>query len=362
MDSLTQLALGALCGEIILSKKIGYKGMLWGAALGTLPDLDIIAYLWLDAADQLRWHRGVSHSLLSIPIAALLIGWLISKVHKGKNVTYLLAFWFVLWAWGTHIFIDCFNTYGTQILAPFSDTLFSFDVMFIIDPLFTLPLVIGLIACLFFDVFSAKRKWVQYLTVGWLCFYFSFAVAMKQAAYRHFVQLFDTTGGSGYKMMTSPTPLNIFAWRGIKVDERGNFHLAYWSLFDSFDKHYTVDEIPSGREFETKFKESKEFKSIEWFANGWHKTYIQPDEPDVIYIALMKIGEMRQGKAENQLKTPAFLWKITKSGGDFTLTRPFKMSKDVKDVGISASLETLFSRVSGGEPDWMKGKWIWELH
>ena len=41
MDSLTQLTFGAACGEAILGKKIGRKAPLWGAVLGTLPDLDV---------------------------------------------------------------------------------------------------------------------------------------------------------------------------------------------------------------------------------------------------------------------------------------------------------------------------------
>ena len=123
MDSLTQASLGALCGEIILGRQLGWKGALLGVLFGTLPDLDIIAYRWLDAAEQLAWHRGISHSLLIIPIAGLLFGWLLSKFIKGEKLTFKRYFWFVTIAWGTHILIDCFNAYGTQVLEPFSDCL-----------------------------------------------------------------------------------------------------------------------------------------------------------------------------------------------------------------------------------------------
>ncbi|NBW94975.1 MAG: metal-dependent hydrolase, partial [Bacteroidetes bacterium] len=43
MDSLTQIALGAAVGEATVGRKAGKKGALWGAALGTLPDLDVVA-------------------------------------------------------------------------------------------------------------------------------------------------------------------------------------------------------------------------------------------------------------------------------------------------------------------------------
>jgi inner membrane protein len=70
MDSITQAALGALCGELVLGKKLGNKGILWGLLFGTLPDLDIIAYPFLTASEQLGWHRGISHSIFMMFVAA----------------------------------------------------------------------------------------------------------------------------------------------------------------------------------------------------------------------------------------------------------------------------------------------------
>ena len=46
MDSLTQVALGSAVGYAVLGNKIGRKAVFWGAALGTLPDLDVFFTLW----------------------------------------------------------------------------------------------------------------------------------------------------------------------------------------------------------------------------------------------------------------------------------------------------------------------------
>ena len=79
MDSITQAALGALCGELVLGKKLGNYGILWGALFGTFPDLDIIAYAFLSASEQLEWHRGLSHSILMVFIATFTFGWFIHR-------------------------------------------------------------------------------------------------------------------------------------------------------------------------------------------------------------------------------------------------------------------------------------------
>ena len=144
MDSITQAALGALCGEMVLGRQLGYKGALWGLLFGTLPDLDIIAYGFLSFSEQLLWHRGVSHSLLAMVVGAFLFGWLLKWIHRERNMSYLRFFTFVFLTWSTHVLIDCFNTYGTQIMEPFHSTRYSISNIAIVDLFFLVPLLLGL--------------------------------------------------------------------------------------------------------------------------------------------------------------------------------------------------------------------------
>ena len=67
MDSLTQLTFGAACGEAVLGKKIGRKALVWGAVLGTLPDLDVFIPLGGPVNDFV-YHRGFSHSLILLAL------------------------------------------------------------------------------------------------------------------------------------------------------------------------------------------------------------------------------------------------------------------------------------------------------
>ncbi|MDE2699638.1 MAG: metal-dependent hydrolase, partial [Gemmatimonadota bacterium] len=141
MDSVTQIALGAAVGEKVLGKKVGNKAPLWGAALGILPDLDVLGAAFLSGTDQLGFHRWISHSLLFAVGGGLGIGWALSKLHRGANWREwsALAFWAIL----THALLDCFTGYGTQLFSPFSNYPVAFGSIFVIDPLYTLPLAIG---------------------------------------------------------------------------------------------------------------------------------------------------------------------------------------------------------------------------
>ena len=147
MDSITQIALGAAVGEAVLGRKIGNKAMLWGAIAGTLPDLDVFVPLG-DVVRDFTYHRSASHSLFMLALATPLLVWLINRIHPGlvehRNRWLLLVYL----AFATHVLLDSFTAYGTQIFWPVSNIPVAWSTIFIIDPLYTLPLLVGVIAAL----------------------------------------------------------------------------------------------------------------------------------------------------------------------------------------------------------------------
>ena len=96
MDSLTQMVLGAAVGEALLGKKIGNRAMVWGAIGGTIPDLDILAYSFMNPIDALAVHRGLSHSIffgILFPwVIALLPNWIYGHYwHKKSGYRWLVT-------------------------------------------------------------------------------------------------------------------------------------------------------------------------------------------------------------------------------------------------------------------------------
>ena len=73
MDSLTQIVLGAACGEAVAGRKLGNRAMLWGAIGGTIPDLDVLAELFCDRMTAMAFHRGFMHSMLFAGLAPWLL-------------------------------------------------------------------------------------------------------------------------------------------------------------------------------------------------------------------------------------------------------------------------------------------------
>lgn len=367
MDSITQATLGALCGELVLGKKLGNKGILWGLFFGTLPDLDIIAYPFLTASEQLIWHRGISHSILMMFAAAALFGWLIHKFYQKKltPISYSRAAWFVFLAWSTHVLIDCFNTYGTMIFEPFSSQRVSINNIFIIDLFFLIPIIIGLFLIMAYGrKNSARRMKIATITTCWLCIYFIASLVIKQIANQHFEKMLAENGIKTQRMMTAPTFSNIFLWRMIADDQDGKtFHTSYWSLFDKNDEQPEILSIKKDHHLEVSFQDSNDLKALTWFTGGWHKTYQYPQEPNTIYIAAINMGEIHIPTENGNELRPAFIWKITKNpDSTYTLGRAFKMSKDGSKF-LKVAIANTAKRALGNTDNWLKGdnKWSWDL-
>lgn len=363
MDSITQATLGALCGELILAKKIGNKGIYWGLLFGTLPDLDILAYPLLSASEQLGWHRGISHSILSIFVATTLFGWLLHTLYKERhiNLTFPRTAAFVFLAWSTHILIDCFNTYGTMILEPFSSQRIAINNIFIIDLFFLIPIIIGLTLAMAIGRKNYRKRFkITTITFAWLTTYFIASLVIKQLANNHFQQLLASKGINQKELMTAPTFSNIFLWRMVAQDADGEtFHISYWSLLDKKEEPPLILSFKKEHHLEKNFKESEDLKAITNFTGGWHKTFIHPQQPNSIYIAALKIGEMQIPHKDYQELRPAFIWVVTKNNdGSYSQSRPFKRSKDGFKHLTAAAASTL-KRATGNTDQWMKGNNVW---
>ena len=144
VDTITHAAVGAALGEWLLGKRLGTRALAGGALIGILPDLDALPLPFCDTAGVLWWHRGPSHSLLfMIAVAVAVAPWL-AKRWKRDKVSKVVAGFFVFAVWGSHVLLDCFTVYGTAVWWPFPLPRVAFNQLFIIDPLFTLPLLVTL--------------------------------------------------------------------------------------------------------------------------------------------------------------------------------------------------------------------------
>ena len=138
MDSVTQAVLGAAIGGAIAPAGQRRKALLVGAALGTLPDLDV-AIDYGDAVANFTFHRGFSHSLFVLPPFAVLLWLALRRWWAPVRDAPLRWLAIIGLALITHPLLDAHTAYGTQLLWPLDSPPVMWATLFIIDPIFALP-------------------------------------------------------------------------------------------------------------------------------------------------------------------------------------------------------------------------------
>jgi len=236
MDSLTQLTFGAACGEAILGKKVGRKALIWGAILGTLPDLDVFIPLG-SPVDDFVYHRGFSHSLFLLTALSPVFAWLITKVHRNTkplfNKWMLLTFVVLIGS----VLLDLFTIYGTQIFWPLDTTPHAVPTLFIIDPLFTLPILIGVSAALFL-----KNHRLNFIGLSLSLAYLIWALGVSVFVNGKMEEKLNEQGVPYSQFISSPAPFTTLLWRTVGIHNDQYFE-TYYSLFDG-DAPLSVNFYP----------------------------------------------------------------------------------------------------------------------
>ncbi len=225
MDSLTQITLGASLGVAVMGRRTAaWKAALWGGVAGLLPDLDVFIDHG-DAVLNMVRHRAESHSLLYLSLLAPVVGWLVDRLHRtGAPWRWTLALWLALF---THPLLDLMTVYGTQVLQPFTDEAYGVGSIFIIDPLYTLPLLVGLVWALIARPGLRANQWAL---VG-SCGYLAWSVLAQAWVLQHARQSLAAAGLPVQQVLVTPAPLQTVLWRVVAMDG-DRFHEGFYSFLD----------------------------------------------------------------------------------------------------------------------------------
>ncbi|MBE0642817.1 MAG: metal-dependent hydrolase [Bacteroidetes bacterium] len=349
MDYFTQAVLGAAVGQATMHRDIGNKAVLWGVLGGVLPDLDMLVNPLFDPVTQLTWHRSVTHGILFAVIASLLLGWLIARVHSGQ-ITFEKTTIFALLALGTHMLIDLFTTYGTQVLAPFSDHAFSFNTLFIIDPLYTLPLLIFLLLSLLPGETRAKlfRNAIG-LTLS--SAYVLVALLLKFSTLTSFEREIERQHIPAQRVTTSATPFNTMLWRCVAETADGYF-IGYRSVFDE-QHEVSFWYVPRNGQLLEAIKDQRAVETLKWFSDGWYS--VSKDEQGLQFNDL-RFGEYDTTSPERDfgLNNPLnlayfFSFRFVETGATEGPDQLTIRQADFRLSGAGAIIDALWKRLKGLE-------------
>jgi inner membrane protein len=311
LDSLTQIALGAAVGEATLGRKVGNRAILWGAVCGTVPDLDVFIPFG-DAVRDFVYHRGFSHSLFVLAMLTPLFAWLIVKFHPHTARYYRGWLLLVYLAFATHVLLDSFTIYGTQIFWPFYTTPMTWGTIFIIDPAYTLPLLIGVTCAL---IAHREKRWGYRMNTAGLVLsslYLAWTVGAKFQVESIAREALAKQGIEYSQLLALPGPFNSVLWRLVVMDDRG-YREGWYSLLDG-TRDIRFSAAPSKPELLQGIEDHWPVQRLRWFTKGFYSvSRVGTDvvitdlrmgwEPE--YVFSFKVGEI--GNPHAQPATPARL-------------------------------------------------------
>ncbi len=343
MDSLTQIVLGAACGEVALGKKIGNKALLFGAIGGTIPDLDVFVGNWLygNEIDAMLFHRGFMHSIVFSVFGAFAFGWLVFKLYdtgKRKQTTtlqdWILLFFLALF---THPILDAFTGYGTQLFAPFSNYRIAFNNIAVVDVFYTLPFLICIIVLMFYKRHNPKRKtWLKRGLVM-SSVYMLLTIGNKFYVNSIFEQSIKDEGISYTRFQTQPSLFTNFLWYGT-VETKDGYYMGYFSNFDSERRIVEWQKIDKQNH---EFANEADIKSLRWFSNDYYNIYETDNENEFIYT------DLRYPLLDpNDPKSSVFSFRIFKDDDRWNM-KPFESPAENKERSLSDVFGPMFKRMKG---------------
>jgi inner membrane protein len=298
----TQLAVGAAVGEAVLGPKVGRKAMVWGAILGTLPDLDVL--IPLDGpVEDFVYHRGFSHSLFLLALISPLVAWLITRIDKDSR-NHFREWWltvFLIFEIG--VLLDLLTVYGTQILWPFDRTPHSWPVFFIIDPLFTLPIVGGALAAWFLSRKSPLGHRLNAAGLVVAMVYTGWAFGVRECVNHTVRHRLDAQEVSHERLVSTPAPFTTFLWRFVGMDGDRYFE-TYYSIFDG-EASLVVDHYSRNLDLLEGLEAHPPVAKLRWFTRGWYAASRVGD--DIV------VSDLRMGSEPNYVFS-FIVAKATESG------------------------------------------------
>ncbi|WP_404365384.1 metal-dependent hydrolase [Marinobacter sp.] len=265
MDSITQAALGAALGGAVAGSVLGRKALLTGALLGTLPDMDVVLD-YGSAVANFTQHRGFSHSLLILVPLAFALAWLGHRWRPDLSQPRWLAFTGLILI--THPLLDCLTTYGTQIFWPFGAPV-ALSSVFIIDPLYTLPLALAILFALW------RPRLTGALGLGLLVstLYLGWSLAAQQMISARVAPALAAEGLSDAPRLIQPMPLTTVLWRITVMAPEERLEIVTGFLDDE-DVPLNIERFPRNRELEEAAAGLEEAQRLIWFTGGflaWHR-------------------------------------------------------------------------------------------
>ena len=269
MDPVSQGLVGSVACQIISNKKKLLVITVISFLSALAPDLDIFIRSENDPILFLEFHRQFTHSLIFIPIGGLLCALFFNLfIPKPLNLPFKHTYIICTLAYGTHGILDAFTSYGTQLLWPFTDERIAWHLISVIDPIFTIPILLLVI------VAAIKNKKIySYIALGWLIIYLSVSYIQQYRATVLIKEVISHRNHAASRLIVKPSFANIIVWKSL-YESNGNYYIdairiVSNSKFISGTKTKKLNIDESFPWLDRKSQQAKDIERFRWFSDNY---------------------------------------------------------------------------------------------
>lgn len=330
MDILTQGLLGGVLAQSVAKKEETKLATLVGVIAGLIADADIFIYSSSDPLLNIEFHRHFTHSIFFIPLGAAIAMAVLWPFLRNRLPVARLYLYSLL-GYSLSGVLDACTSYGTHLFWPLSDERVAFNIISIIDPVFTLVLLITFITSL-----RQSRQKVAHIGLIIAAGYMSLGLLQKQRAQNVAEELMNSRGHQAIKHMVKPTVANLLLWRSVYIYENRIYVDAVRvGLFSDnmIFKGDSVEKISVTKDFPALDTTSVLYKDIQRFDN-FSDGYIAYDLSQKNVI-----GDLRYSMLPTTIKP---LWGIVINKNETETHANYKFFRDSGEPVRTKFIKMLF--------------------
>lgn len=249
-----------------------------GLLAGMAPDLDSLITSDRDPLLYLEYHRQFTHALVFIPVGAALCALVLHPLFR-RTLGFAATWAYCALGYATHGLLDACTTYGTQLLWPFSNARIAWHTVSIIDPLFTLPIALLVLASM-----VRRRPIYARTALVWALVYLSFGALQRERAEAAGAALASARGHVPVRLEAKPSFANLIVWKTV-YETATHYHVdAARVVLDARTvPGVAVPKLDLARDLpwlDANSQQARDVERFRWFSNGY--LALDPARPDFV--------------------------------------------------------------------------------
>ena len=205
--------------------------------------------------------------LFFIPFGSLIVALLLFPLVK-RSMRFKTVYLASLLGYATHGLLDACTSYGTQLFWPFSNERVTWNNISIIDPLFTIPILI-----LVGTAIKTRKRLFSFFAIGWVTFYLSLGFVQYERTLLTAIELAHSRGHNAERLTLKPSFGNLILWKSIYqheekfyVDAIRTVRLSTWCSGENIRMFDYQQHLP---DLDEDSQQKKDIERFRWFSQDY---------------------------------------------------------------------------------------------